>query len=115
MKKTIKIAALLLVLSMTVFMFAACGKTLSGTYKADAIVASTTIEFNGKSYKSVTDAVIGNNIVEEGKYEIDEDAGTITFTYEVDGEEKTRTEDFVEGTEGDEEYIKIGVVKYIKQ
>lgn len=116
MKKTLKIASLMLVLVMTVFVFASCGKMLSGTYKTDSLLGSTiTIEFSGKNYKSTTDALIGNNIVEEGTYEIDEDAGTITFTFEVDGEEQTRTSSFAQGEENGVKYIKIDGIKYNKQ
>ena len=115
MKKTLKIASLMLVLVMTVFVFASCGKMLSGTYKAESILGSTTIEFSGTKYKSTTDAIIGNNIVEEGTYEIDEDAGTITFTFEDDGEEQTRTSSFVQGEESGVKYIKIDGIKYNKQ
>lgn len=114
MKKTIKVAALMLVIVMAVFAFASCGKKLSGTYK-DALTGNVTYEFSGNKYTQTTDNFFGDDTVVEGKYEIDEDAGTITFKYEADGEEKTRTEDFVEGTEGDVEYIKIGGFKYNKQ
>lgn len=117
MKKTLKIASLMLVLVMTVFVFASCGKTLSGTYKSDSILgSSTTIEFTGiNKYKSVTDALIGNNIVEEGTYVIDEEAGEITFTFEQDGEEATRTSSFAQGEEDGVKYIKIDGIKYNKQ
>ncbi len=116
MKKTLKIASLMLVLVMTVFIFASCGKTLSGTYKAESFVGSTTIEFTGiNKYKSVTDALIGNNIVEEGTYEIDDEAGKITFTFERDGEEATRTSSFAQGEEDGVKYIKIDGIKYNKQ
>lgn len=115
MKKTLKIASLMLVLVMTVFVFASCAPRLSGTYKADTLVGSITIEFSGKNYKSVTDALIGNNIVEEGTYAIDEEAGKITFTFEQDGEEATRTSSFSQGEEDGVKYIKIDGVKYNKQ
>ncbi len=115
MKKTLKIASLMLVLVMTVFVFASCGKMLSGTYKAESIVGSTTIEFSGKKYTSVTDAIIGNNIVEEGTYEIDDEAGKITFTFEKDGVEETRTSSFAQGEENGVKYIKIDGIKYTKQ
>lgn len=116
MKKTLKIASLMLVLVMTVFVFASCATRLSGTYKSDSILGSTTtIEFSGKNYKSVTDALIGNNIVEEGTYAIDEEAGKITFTFEQDGEEATRTSSFSQGEEDGVKYIKIDGIKYNKQ
>ena len=116
MKKTIKITALMIVIVMAVFAFASCAKKLSGTYEVDGgILGTTTYEFDGKKYTKTYDPIAGDNQVEEGKYEIDEDAGEITFTYEVDGEEQTRTEDFVEGTDGDSEYIKIGGIQYTKK
>ena len=116
MKKTLKVAALMIVIVMAVFAFASCAKKLSGAYELDAgFLGTTTYEFDGNKYTKTYDPMAGDNEVEEGKYKIDEDAGTITFTYEVDGEEKTRTEDFVEGTEGDVEYIKIGSLQYTKK
>jgi ferredoxin len=71
-------------------------------------------KFKGSKYVKTIDNIIGDDTVIEGKYEIDKDAGEITFTYEVDGEEKTATENFSSGEEDGVEYIKIGIVKYNK-
>lgn len=112
MKKSLRIVALMLVLVMSVCALASCG-ALSGEYK-ESITGNIKYEFSGSKYVKTTDKIVGDDAVEEGKYEIDEDAGKITFTYEEDGEEKTRTENFSSGEEDGVEYIKIGVLKYNK-
>jgi hypothetical protein len=112
MKKTLRIVALVLVLAMSVCVLASCGG-LSGEYK-EAITGNIKYEFKGSKYVKTIDNIIGDDTVIEGKYEIDKDAGEITFTYEVDGEEKTATENFSSGEEDGVEYIKIGIVKYNK-
>ncbi|MBQ3041011.1 MAG: hypothetical protein IJD42_05360 [Clostridia bacterium] len=114
MKKTLRIVALMLVLVMSVCALASCGVKLSGEYK-ESLTGNITYEFSGSKYTQTIDNIIGNDTVIEGKYEIDEDAGKITFTYEVDGEEKTSTENFSQGEEDGVKYIKIGVLKYNKQ
>ena len=112
MKKTIKIAALMIVIVMAVFAFASCAKTLKGEYVCETIIGNTSYEFDGKEFKynGLTSALDYS-----GTYEIDEDAGEITFTYEYDGEEQTVTSSFSEGEEDGVEYIKIDGIKYNKK
>ncbi len=118
MKKTIKIAALMLVVVMAVFAFASCAKRLSGTYKAESFIGSTTYTFNGKNVE-VTYEIGGFEKTSEGTYEIgenDEGDSIITFTFEDDDAESYEGEfSFAEGEEDGVKYIKIGGVKYTKQ
>ncbi|MBQ4509931.1 MAG: hypothetical protein II984_04340 [Clostridia bacterium] len=114
MKNLVKVMAVMLVLVMAVACLASCGKKLSGEYK-EAITGNIVYKFSGSKYTQTIDNIIGDDTVIEGKYEIDEDAGKITFTYEVDGEEKSSTENFAEGEENGVKYIKIGILKYNKK
>ena len=112
MKNIVRIASIALVAVMLVCMLASCSN-LSGEYK-DALTGNVKYEFKGSKYVQTIDNIIGDDTVIEGKYEIDEEAGKITFTYEADGEEKTATEDFSQGEEDGVEYIKIGILRYTK-
>ncbi len=112
MKKILSAALICVLLVGCVFALASCGG-LSGEYK-EALTGNIVYDFSGSKYTKTVDNIIGDDTVIEGKYEIDKDAGTITFTYEVDGEEKTQTENFSEGEEDGVEYIKIGLGKYNK-
>ena len=104
MKKTVRIAALMLVLVMTVFVFASCGKTIAkGTYESNF---GTVYEFNGKNYEA---SVIGR---ETGTYEVDRDAGEITFTPEG---KDSYTVSFAEGEENGTDYVKISGITYYKK
>ncbi len=114
MKNLVKVMAVMLILVMAVACLASCGKKLSGEYK-EAITGNIVYKFSGSKYTQTIDNIIGDDTVIEGKYEIDEEAGKITFTYEVDGEEKSSTENFAEGEENGVKYIKIGILKYNKK
>lgn len=111
MKKTLSAVLVCVLLACTLLTLVSCGKSLVGTYTADIAVAKVTYEFaaGGKVTKT-TDPFIGNNVVEEGKYEFNKDGDEITFTF---GEESS-THSFVEGEEGDVKYIKIDGVKLTK-
>ena len=102
MKKTLSAVLVCVLLACTLLTLVSCGKSLVGTYTADLVAAKVTYEFaaGGKVTKT-TDPIIGNNVVEEGKYQ---------FTF---GEESS-THSFVEGEEGDVKYIKIDGVKLTK-
>lgn len=123
MKKMTKILALVLVLSMVCVIFAACSKTISGTYKAalgnTSIVGGETVyKFSGKKVTiSVTAGIAGFEKTTdfEGTYEIkknDEGKMTITFTFEADDADKyNQTVSFEETDNG----IKLGGIEYTKQ
>ena len=96
------------------------GKTLNGTYKADASIASTTYEFSGNNVE-ITYEVFGFEKSIEGTYEIttnEDETMTLTITIESaeeDAEDYAGKHSFVEGKEGDAEYIKIDGVKFVKE
>ena len=118
MKKVFKVFALLLVVALTVCMFTACSKKLSGSY-SDSL-GITTYAFDGSDVKLTINGGIFKDIVLEGTYEISEDEEgkeIITFVFpsdEEDAEDYSGTHTFVEGKEGDVEYIKIDGAKYNK-
>ena len=124
MKKIISTILVCVLLFGCVMSLSSCGKMLSGKYEAevDAILAGGKVvyEFTPFGYtKTTTTEVLGfeKDTIEEGKYKItenDEGELTITFTYEVDGEEKTETVAFSQGEEDGVKYIKLGLVKLTK-
>ena len=112
MKKTIRIIAVAMVAVMLCLCLASCGKTLSGLYKSPEVLGTyTTYKFSGS--KVTAEAyVAGVKVTDgsfEGKYAIKD--GEITFTYEINGEEKSLTQSFEELDDGS---IKIGIVTYKK-
>ena len=112
MKKILSVALVCVLLVGCVLALASCGG-LSGEYK-EALTGNVVYDFSGSKYTKTVDNIVGDDTVIEGKYEIDKEEGKITFTYEVDGEEKTQTEAFSSGEEDGVEYIKIGLLKYNK-
>lgn len=122
MKKSIRIMAVVMALLMVTLVFASCGKTIKGTYKAEIGLGglagyTATYEFSGKKVEiSKTATLLGQSTTTnfEGTYEITEkDDGTmeITITLETsDDDIKSGTYTFEQG----EDYIKIGLVQYNK-
>lgn len=116
MKKTVRIAALMLVLVMTVFVLASCGNKPKGEYTAKVEIAGqsveTTYDFGGKNYTcTVKTTFLGtvNTEVTEGTYEIIEaEDGTLEIALTIDDKTSTFT------YEKADEYIKIGGVQYNK-
>ena len=121
MKKSVKVLALVMTVVMLCITLASCGKKLSGTYENDATVLSsgvvTTYEFSGSKVTLTVETklagtTVGDPVVIEGKYSIDDDK--ITFEFEGDDEEADKystTSDFEEG----EDYIKIGILEFKKK
>ena len=111
MKKSIRVLALVMALTMVLFVFASCGKKLSGEYSAEVLGSGATYEFKGSKF-TVTTKVLGTKAFEaEGTYKIKDDEITITFeSDDEDAKEYSGTFDFEEG----DDYIKIGVAKYTK-
>ncbi len=111
MKKSIRVLALVMALTMVLFVFASCGKKLSGKYSAEVLGSGATYEFKG-SKVTITAKLLGSAIFEaEGTYKIEDDK--ITFTFESDDEDASDyngTFDFEEK----ENSIKIGIVEYKK-
>ena len=114
MKRILSALLVCVLLVGCVFALASCGKTLSGEYK-ESLTGNVVYKFSGSKYTMTVDNIIGDDTVVEGKYEINEEDGKITFTYEADGEEKTSTENFSSGEEDGVEYIKIGMLRYNKK
>ena len=124
MKKIISTILVCVLLLGCMMSLASCSSLLIGKYEAelDAVVAGgkVTYDFAAIKYtKTTTTEVLGfeKSTVEEGSFKISEnDDGelTITFTYEVDGEEKTETASFSQGEEDGVKYVKIGIVKYTR-
>ena len=109
MKKILYAVLVCVLLVCTLLTLVSCGKSLSGTYKYDGLTYNVTYEFGafGKVTKT-TDPLVGDNVIEEGKYEFNEDGTEITFTF---GEESS-THSFVDGEEGGVKYIKLDLAKY---
>ena len=111
MKKSIRVLALVMALTMVLFVFASCGKKLSGKYSAEVLGSGATYEFKG-SKVTITVKLLGSSVFDaEGTYKIDGDE--ITFTFESDDKEADEyngTFDFEEK----EDSIKIGIVEYKK-
>ena len=94
MKKIISAILVCVLLVCSLLTLASCGKALSGKYTADlSILGTYTYEFGafGKVTRTV-DPMVGNNIVTEGKYEINDAGDKITFTFQnEDGSEESKT------------------------
>ena len=120
MKKTVRLVALAMVAVVLCLALAACGKTLSGKYSAEALGTGATYEFKG-SKVTVTYKALGTEVYSvECKYQIKDDK----ITFEIADEDEISNElakkvvaelekpaAFEEG----DNYIKIGDVKYTKQ
>ncbi|MBO5879148.1 MAG: hypothetical protein J6Q68_01165 [Clostridia bacterium] len=118
MKKIISSVLVCVLLLGCAFTLASCGKTLSGEY--ESTLGTTTYAFSGKNV-TVTYEIFGFTKTIEGTYEItvnDEEEEIIIFTFPSDAEDAddyAGEYSFVEGTEGDDEYIKIAGIKYTKK
>ena len=122
MMKSIRILAVVMALLMVTLVFASCGKTLKGAYKAEiglgGLAGYTAVyEFSGKKVEITKTATLlgqSNTTTLEGTYEITEkDDGTMEITISLetsDDEINSGTFTFEEG----ENYIKIGLVQYNK-
>ncbi len=113
MKKSVRILAVVMAVLMVTLVLASCGKTISGTYSAEALGTGNTLEFSGKKV-TITYKLLGTQVGEpvEGTYEIKDDK--ITITVETDSKDigaLNGTFDFEEG----DDYIKIGIIKYTKK
>ncbi len=112
MKKSIRIVAIAMALLMVAFVFASCGKTLSGSYSAEIAGTGATYTFKG-SKVTITYKVLGTEAASfEGTYKIKDDKITITLdSDDKDAEKYSGTHDFAETENG----IKIGIIEYTKK
>lgn len=112
MKKTlVRVLALALVAVTLVCTLASCGGVKSGKYYAgDMEITKTYTVYEFKGNKFTFASYIGGNKLDsaslEGTYKVKD--GEITFTCEIDGEEKSDTVAFEETENG----IKIGLIEY---
>ncbi len=127
MKNLARVLALVLVVATLCLTLASCGKTLSGTYTAEAglgglVGGKTSLKFSGsKVTLAVTGTLLGSSSTTEyeGTYEIKEaDDGSMTITFEFK-DNNSDTKDF-SGTktfseDKDAGTIKIGLITYTKQ
>ena len=119
MKKTFSVLIVCMVVLSCVFAFAACGKSLSGTYEADLALVELRYEFGAFGKVTLTvEPFVGESAVIEGKYEFTAD-NEITFTFESEenadeAEEYSGVVSFAEGEEEGVKYIKLDGVKYTK-
>ena len=114
-RSIIKVVALLTLAVIVCMAVASCGKTLSGKYEADAVIAKVELEFKGNKVIIIPSAFGVSSDAIEGTYKIKDDKITITF----DGDAEEEAEEYdLSGTldfeEGDD-YIKIGLIKYTKK
>ncbi len=118
MKRIISTLLVCVLLVGCVMTLASCGGTIIGTYKS----GTTTIEFSLNKV-TITDEVeiLGTVISKtyEAQYEIKDgdDGKTIVFTYEGDADQHlslSGEKTFEKGEVDGEKYIKIGLIKYVK-
>ena len=119
MKKTFRILAIFMVITILSLTLVSCSDNLSGKYSNNIGGIETTYDFGlfGKVTRTIfIPGVIsdGETIVKEGKYEISkDDDGSLEITLEFDGE-GSETHSFSKGEENGEKYIKIGLFEYKK-
>ena len=115
MKKIISVLLVCVLLAVSVFALASCGKTLSGEYT----LGLKTYSFDGSKVK-ITYELFGVSTTINGRYEITEDENgkqSITFSFgknEENTDGYAGTFSFSEGTENGKDYIKIAGIKYTK-
>ena len=121
MKKIISTILVCVLLLGCVMTLTSCGKMLSGKYELVLSESNrTSYEFSfNKVTRTITAGALGftKDEVTEGKYkinEVEDGEFEITFTWDVDGEEKIETVSFSQGEEDGVKYIKLGIVKYNK-
>ncbi len=116
MKRIISTLLVCVLLLGCVFTLASCGKTLSGKYETEILGSKVTYDFAVGGKVAITvDPLVGNTETYEGKYEINDETGEITFVFEdEDAKDYSGTSDFAEGEEDGVKYIKIDGVKLTK-
>lgn len=114
MKKIVSTVLVCVLLVCSLFALVSCDNMLIGTYEADWGIVEVKYEFGpfGKVTCTV-EPIYGEDSVYEGKYKIDGDEIEFTFENE-DAEEYGGKCSFTTGEEGEDKYIKISGIKYIK-
>ena len=116
MKKIISTILVCLLLVGSVLSLASCSKSISGKYHFNGISKDVTLEFGMFGKITVTETpIIGDQVVFEGKYKLNDAGDEITITIEnEDANEYNGTFDFAKVTVNEEESITIGLYKYEK-
>lgn len=119
MKKTLSLILAIVLVVGVLFTLASCGNTLSGTYKAEGLISTTTYEFSG-SKVTVKGELFGATISIDGTYKIEENEDgkleiTLDFGDEENAGEFAGTFSFSKGEENGSKYIKIAGKKYVKE
>lgn len=119
MKKTVSAVLATVLLVCTLLTLVSCSGMLTGKYKAEVDLligtSSVTYEFSPLGKVTVTTNSLGKETVQEGKYELNDAADKITFTFEnEDGVKESNTYDFAQGEENGVKYVKIAMIKYEK-
>ncbi len=119
MKKTLSLILALVLAVGVLFTLVSCGNTLSGTYKAEGFITTTTYEFSGNKV-TVKGEAFGAAITIDGTYKIEENEDgkleiTLDFSDEDNAGEYAGTFSFSKGEENGTKYIKIAGKKYVKE
>jgi len=121
MKKVISTLLVAVMLVGSMFILVSCGG-LSGTYKAEALGTTTTLEFSGNKVSITTKAGAVTVGPVTANYELGEkEDGKRTITFSYDNEEEAHdvlkgTVSFSEGSDDNGSYIKIaGILTFYKQ
>ncbi len=122
MKKTVKILAVFMIISMLSVSLVSCSKMVTGKYSATFLGVETTFEFG--VFGSVTKTTVipktiftdEETVVKEGKYEImedNEDPKKLVIAFEFEDEERV-TYSFSQGEIDGEKIIIIAGVEFSK-
>lgn len=116
MKKSVRILALVMALTLLTLALVACGNTLSGSYTKKGWLTNTTLEFSGKNV-----TITMGSLEAKGTYTIEDDKITIEFP---EDEDDTKLDAVIKGIinelvgtksfEKTDDGIKIGGVEYKK-
>lgn len=104
MKKTVSAILVCVLLVCSLLTLVSCGKSISGTYTGTTLNGDVTYKFEiGGKVTKTTNPILGKGETIEGEYKFNDDGNKITLTFN----EESNTYDFIDGKEGDVEYIKL--------
>lgn len=104
MKKTVSAILVCVLLVCSLLTLVSCGKSISGTYTGTTLNGDVTYKFEvGGKVTKTTNPYLGKGETVEGEYKFNDDGNKITLTFN----DESNTYDFIDGKEGDVEYIKL--------
>lgn len=112
MKKTVRILAVVMIVTTLALTLVACSKMLRGKYVADISGMDVYYDFNGKEVTRYIGAG-GYGKTEEGTYEIVKEDGE--YVIKLTFGDRTETYSFAQGRENGEKYIKIDGRTFTKE